>query len=172
MTRTRIGRAGAAVLATVGVLSVAVPAGADSPTPRCTTGVLSLSHTRHDIGAGNGVEQIVFTNTGSASCELTGFPGVAYVAKSGTQLGAAADREGSSHGAVVLAPGHQARARLEFINNVSAVRGCYHEAQWAHAVGLRVYPPGSASAMFLRDPHPACKSQKVHLLRVRSVRAS
>ncbi|MDQ1696657.1 MAG: hypothetical protein QOJ03_2010 [Frankiaceae bacterium] len=172
MTTNRIGRVGIAALVAAGTFAVAAPADAGSTVSRCTTGVLALSHTRQDIGAGNGVEFIVFTNKGAKTCELTGFPGVAYVAKSGAQLGAAADREGASHGQILIAPGHKARARFEFINNVGAVPGCYHHRQQAQAVGLRVYPPGSASAMFVRDPHPACRSMSVHLLHIRSVRAS
>jgi hypothetical protein len=132
--------------------------------------MLSLSHTRQHIGAGNGFEQLVFTNTGAQSCEIGGFPGAAYVAKSAKQLSAAADRTGSSYGPVVLAPGGKARARLDFINNVSAVPGCYHQRQQAEAVGLRVYPPGSTLAMFVRDRHPACKRSTVHLLHIHAVR--
>lgn len=169
MSWSRISLVSGAVIALAGGL-VTVTA-ANAGTPRCTTSVLALSHTRHDIGAGNGVEDIVFTNRGSATCVLGGFPGVAYVAKSGKQLGAAADRAGSSHGAIVLPPGGRARARLGFINNVSAVPGCYHPYQQAPAVGLRVYPPGSTLAMFLRDPHPGCKSGKVHLLHIYAVRS-
>src|SRR3954462_10916309 len=82
---------------------VPAPALAGSAAPRCTTGVLSLSHTRHDVGAGNGVEDLVFTNTGEQSCSLGGFPGVAYVGRSGRQLGSAADREGDSNGTITLA---------------------------------------------------------------------
>jgi hypothetical protein len=146
------------------------PTASAAAAPRCTTGVLSLTHTRHDIGAGNGVEDLVFTNTGGGACVLGGFPGVAYVARSGRQLGAAADRDGSTNGAITLAPGERTRARLHFINNVSAVPGCYHPDQQAQAVGLRVYPPGSSYAMFVRDRHPACKRARVHLLRIEAVR--
>lgn len=156
----------------VATASAAVPSPAlgASSTPRCTTSVLSLTHTRHDVGAGNGVERLVFTNTGTKPCSLQGFPGVAYVAKSGAQLGAAADREGSSYGAVVLQPNAKASARLHFINNVSAVPHCYHPDQQRAAVGVRVYPPNSTLAMYVRDPHPACKSPKVHLLHIEAVR--
>ncbi|MDQ1706431.1 MAG: hypothetical protein QOF18_2797 [Frankiaceae bacterium] len=173
MISTRLGKASVAVLAAAGTLAVAIPAGADPATAasRCTTSVLSISHTRHDVGAGNGAEDIVFTNIGSKSCVLGGFPGAAYVAKSGKQLGAAADREGSTNGPITIAPGHKARARLTFINNVGAVPRCYHPYQQAQAAGERVYPPGSTSAMFLRDRHPACKNPKVHLLHIEAVRA-
>jgi hypothetical protein len=169
MTWTRLGAGAVAALAIAGLAGPSTVASAAGP-PRCTTGVLSLTHTRHDVGAGNGGERLVFTNTGSQSCVLGGFPGAAYVAKSGKQLGAAADRTGSTFGPVVLAPGGTARARLDFINNVSAVPGCYHPAQQAHAVGLRIYPPGSTLAMFVRDPHPACKRSSVHLLHIHAVR--
>lgn len=165
-------RAGAAVMTALVAAALGSPstvATAAGP-PRCTTSDLSLTHTRHDVGAGNGGERLVFTNTGSQSCVLGGFPGAAYVASSGRQLGAAADRSGSSFGPVVLAPGGTARARLDFINNVSAVPGCYHRRQQAEAVGLRVYPPGSTLAMFVRDPHPACKRSTVHLLHIHAVR--
>ncbi|MBV9293123.1 MAG: DUF4232 domain-containing protein, partial [Frankiales bacterium] len=80
-----------------------------------------------------------------------------------------ADRSGKSNGRITIAPGGAARAKVHYINNVSAVPGCYHPAQQAHAVGFRVYPPGSKSAMFLPDPHPACKSSTVHLIDVSAV---
>src|SRR4051812_48365648 len=156
MLTSRVGTAAAVANATGAVLATAVPAGAGNSLPRCTTRVLAASHTRHDIGAGNGAEDIVFTNTGRAACALQGFPGVSYVAKSARQLGAAADRQGSSYGRIRIAPGGHARARLFFVNNVSAVPGCYHPAQQATAAGLRVYPPGSTLAMYVPDRHPAC----------------
>src|SRR4051794_31950553 len=109
-------RAALAVLgATALTATTAATSVASSSVPRCTTGVLSLSHTRHDVGAGNGVEDLVFTNTGEQSCSLGGFPGVAYVGRSGRQLGAAADREGDSNGTITLAPGETTRAGLHFI---------------------------------------------------------
>ena len=169
MTWTRLGAGVAVAVSIAGLVGPSTVATAAGP-PRCTTGVLSLTHTRHDVGAGNGAERLVFTNTGTQSCVLGGFPGAAYVARSGKQLGAAADRTGSSYGTVVLEPGGKARARLDFINNVSAVPGCYHQRQQAEAVGLRVYPPGSTYAMFVRDRHPACKRSTVHLLHIHAVR--
>ena len=170
MRNTRLGAIAVIAMAAATSVSSGLPVASAGGAPRCTTGVLSLTHTRHDVGAGNGVEELVFTNRGSAGCVLGGFPGVVYVAGSGRQLGAAADREGSTHGAITLAPGERARARLGFINNVSAVPGCYHPDQQAQAVGLRVYPPGSTTAMFVRDLHPACKKAKVHLLHIEAVR--
>jgi hypothetical protein len=175
MIRTSLIRpavAAATLLAGVGMaLTTAAPAGA-GPTAahRCTTADLALHHTRHDLGAGQGYERIVFRNTSSSACYLSGFPGLSYVDKHGHQLGAPADRTGSSNGRITIAPGGAARAKVHFINNVSAVPGCYHQHQQAHAVGFRVYPPGSTLAMFLRDPHPACKSSKVHLVDTSAVR--
>jgi hypothetical protein len=171
MGRSGVGKVTAVVVAAAAVLATAGAAGAGSSLPRCTTRVLSATHTRHVIGAGNGAEQIVFTNIGRRACILGGFPGVSYVARSGRQLGAAADREGPSYGRVRLAPGGHARARLSFINNVSAVPGCYHPAQQATAAGLRVYPPGSTLAMYVPDRHPACTRASVHLLHIEAVRA-
>ena len=170
MRKIRLGAIAVIAMTAVTSVDVVVSSASAAAAPRCTTGVLSLAHTRHDVGAGNGVEKLVFTNTGTGACVLGGFPGVAYVARSGRQLGAAADREGSTHGAITLAPGERARARMHFINNVSAVPGCYHPDQQAQAVGLRVYPPGSSSAMFVHDRHPACKRARVHLLHIEVVR--
>ncbi len=160
-----------AVLATTaGSFAVDAATAATGSVPRCTTSDLSLSHTRQDIGAGNGVENLVFTNTSSHTCRLDGFPGVAYVGKSGKQIGAAADRMGSAYSAVLVSGG-KAHATLHFINNAGAVPGC-DMTTIRRTVGERVYPPNSTLAMFVRDPHYACTDKHAHLLQTESVRSS
>lgn len=156
-------------VATLGVTlaSTAPVTAAPSATARCTVSDLSLGHTRHDLGAGQGYEKLVFTNRSGHTCRLSGFPGVSYVDSQGHQLTQPADRDGTAHTAT-LAPGASAKALLHWINNVGAVPAC--QGNYTTAAGLRVYPPGSSTAMYLRDPHPACRNRSAHLLDVHSVR--
>jgi len=154
--------------ATAGSLALAAPASAASTVPRCTVSVLKLTHTAQDIGAGNGVEDLVFANKGKVSCYLDGHPGVSYVGAKGRQIGASATRLGTIH-KVILKPGARAVAQLHFVNIVSAEPGCETKAEQRMALGERVYPPGSTRALYTSDPHYACASTRVHLLRIGAV---
>ena len=146
----------------------ATAATAATSMPRCSTAVLSLSHTRHDVGAGQSYERLVLRNTGRRTCHLRGFPGVSYVVAAGRQVSAPASFTDQPRVTVLLAPGRSAYAVLHAVNIVDAVPDCTHLTQ---ALGLRVYPPGSRNAMYVIDPHPACTGTRVHLLDVGPVRA-
>src|SRR5438309_2387332 len=93
-------------------------AGTTSPPGRCTTSILSVHLGAADGAAGSTYEPLVFTNKGSATCTLNGYPGVSFVAPtSGKQVGAAASRN-PQHAAelVTLAPGATASALLQIAN--------------------------------------------------------
>lgn len=166
-TVTTTSLAGAAALA-----FALMPASASATTtavPRCSTAVLALRHTRPDHGAGQSYERLLLRNTGSRTCGLSGFPGVSYVAAAGRQVSASADWHGTAR-LVVLRPGRSAAALVHAINVVDAVRGCGRPSQQVTALGMRVYPPGSRTALYVADPHPACRSAAVHLLDVGPIR--
>ncbi len=163
---------GALLLPTSGWAATSPPAAAAWTTPRCTTYVLALSHTRHDLGAGQSYERLLLRNVGRRTCHLRGFPGVSYVVAGGRQVSAAASFTDERRVNVVLRPGRSASAVLHAINIVDAVPGCSQPAQQVRALGLRIYPPGSRLAMYVPHPHPACTSLTVHLLDVGPLRAS
>lgn len=167
-----VGALGAVLLPTAGGVATASPAAAAGTTPRCIASVLALSHTRHDLGAGQSYERLVLRNVGRHTCHLRGFPGVSYVVAAGRQVSAAASFTDQRRVTVVLPPGRSAFAVLHAINVVDAVPGCSQPAQQVRSLGLRVYPPGSSLAMYVPDPHPACTSPTAHLLDVGPLRAS
>lgn len=130
-------------------------------TPMCTTGGLSLRLGHRGSAAGSQYQPIVFTNTTQATCSLTGYPGVSFVAPStGHQVGAAASRN-PQHATttVMLAPGASASALLQIVDHAN-----YPPARCnaARVSGLRVYPPGNTAAAYVpfhRNAHTACSSQ-------------
>ena len=133
-----------------------VPSGdgaATGPT-RCTTGELSASLGGGDAGAGSVFRTLIFTNTGSRTCELRGFPGVSYVAgDDGHQVGPAADMSGERGAQVPIAPGATAVAQLRLVNVLN-----YDEAvcRPTPVRGLRIYPPGDTASLFVPMDGTGC----------------
>jgi hypothetical protein len=126
-----------------------VPSGDGAATgpQRCTTGELSASLGTGDAGAGSVFRPLIFTNTGSRTCELRGFPGVSYVAgDDGHQVGQAADMSGERGAQVPIAPGATAVAQLRMVNALN-----FDEAvcRPTPVRGLRVYPPGDTASLFV-----------------------
>ncbi|HET7358098.1 MAG TPA: DUF4232 domain-containing protein [Nocardioidaceae bacterium] len=134
----------------------------------CGTEVLTVSLKPGGVAAGSTYQRLVFTNTGNADCSLTGFPGVSYVTgRDGSQVGAAAERMGSSR-TVSLSPGGSAVAVVQ-----SSDARNYPEDQCRQtpAAGMRVYPPNQTASVFVRDRALACADPSVRVLHVGSVRA-
>lgn len=137
-------------------------------TDPCVTEQLSVSLNPGGVAAGSTYQRLVFTNTGNADCSLTGFPGVSYVTgRDGSQVGAAAERMGSSR-TVSLSPGGSAVAVVQ-----SSDARNYPEDQCRQtpAAGMRVYPPNQTASVFVRDRALACADPSVRVLHVGSVRA-
>ncbi len=109
-------------------------------------------------GAGAGMSQdhigLQFTNTGTKSCTLDGYPGISWVAgDDGHQVGAAATRQkddsGSAEQVITLAPGALASAPLDIID---AAVFTPSQCKPVPVRGLRVYPPNETNALFLSMP--------------------
>ncbi|GAA4853014.1 hypothetical protein GCM10023201_52890 [Actinomycetospora corticicola] len=96
----------------------------------------------------------MFTNSGSTTCRLRGFPGVSFVAgDDGHQVGPAAAEDGARAGEVDLAPGRSAHALVRITDsrnddNATCVPTTVR--------GLRIYPPGDTAAAFVAAPQTAC----------------
>jgi hypothetical protein len=93
-------------------------------------------------------------NIGSSSCTVYGYPGVSWVAGAdGHQVGAAAQRQsdnsGSAEQTVTLAPGALASAPLDMVDAAVIPSS---ECKPVAVLGLRVYPPGETTALFLPLP--------------------
>lgn len=134
----------------------APPAQDPSPAgvPRCTTAELAAALGAADAGAGSVYRPIVFTNTGTRTCELRGFPGVSYVAgEDGHQVGGAAIMSGERSGEVVIPVGHTAVAPLQLVNvdNYDAAACSPTPVR-----GLRIYPPGDTASLFVPMEGTGC----------------
>ena len=135
----------------------------------CLTSSLSLHLGNRGGAAGSVYQPIVFTNTGSGTCTLLGYPGVAFVTQdTGHQVGAAASRN-PQHAptTVTLAAGASASALLQIVNAANYPAARCHPTTVA---GLRVYPPGSTRAAYLPfdSATTACTTQ-VNQLTVEAV---
>ncbi len=153
------------------------PTGTGStPTPsslrvaRCTADHLTGTLTEGEGGgAGSTFPFLVLENTGSAPCQLQGWPGVSFVGGSdGTQLGAAATFDRSSpHATVTLLPNGHAHAPLRI---GQAANYPTSTCKPRKADGLRVYVPGETHAIFVKASGlTACTSTKVQLLQTQAI---
>lgn len=154
--RTGLGSTAAAAARSATALG-ADPAGAAAP---CRTSWLRIARSGADVGAGQYFTRLVFTNAARRACTLTGYPGVSYVAAGGVRSGNAARRSPGRAVTVLLAPGGTASAVLHDSNGP----GGYAPAQCrpALAEGLRVYPPGQRTALFLPWRTRHCAGPGVH----------
>lgn len=139
-----------------------------APQP-CATDQLTAALGQGGGGAaGHSLPTIDLTNASDTTCTLTGYPGVSFVGDdNGTQLGAAATRDGSGPAAttVTLDPGAAASAQLDITRAEN-----YSEADCAPqpADGLRIYPPDQDEALFVAtDGYTACANDQIVLISVR-----
>ena len=112
--------------------------------------------------AGSVYRSLVLTNASDRECTVQGFPGVSFVDASGTQIGAAADRDGSAAALVTLAPGASAAATLRQVNAQNYGADC----ELTPSAGLRVYPPGATDSLVLPQEIPACSAASIGLMTV------
>ncbi|WP_435178025.1 DUF4232 domain-containing protein [Actinacidiphila sp. bgisy145] len=108
-------------------------------TPMCTAAQLSASLGGSDAGAGNLYRYLVITNTGTASCHVTGYPGLSMLDANGTQIGRPATRRTLDYSPVVLAPGGAASATIHTVDQQGT---CL-----ATSARLKMYPPGSKASL-------------------------
>jgi hypothetical protein len=120
---------------------------------------LSLRLGEGGAAAGTAYQPIVLTNHGSSTCALRGYPGVAFVASTGGQVGSAASRNPQQPVTTILiASGSSASALLGIADHQNFPPGeCL-----SHPVsGLRIYPPGNTAAAYvpLKTASAACSTQ-------------
>lgn len=119
----------------------------------CTDAELDVTLGQVNGAAGSTELTLIFTNTGSHTCTLDGFPGVSYVSgPDGTEVGAAATGNGSGS-AVSLVPGSTGTAvvRATNVENYPA-----DHCGITDVAGLRVYPPNAYDGVFLAYPTQGC----------------
>jgi hypothetical protein len=133
---------------------------AASGSAECLADDLKVTIAAGSGAAGSIYYPLEFTNTGSASCTMYGYPGVAFVTKAGgtaaggTVLGEPAFRNAAfAPKLVTLAPGATGHASLQ----VQAAQN-YPVATCKPVTGhwLQVYPPGSTAAEYVRFTAVTC----------------
>ena len=174
--------AGAAVVAAAGCgigSSSSAPSAAGSPSSSgpaaagpaaCVTRDLQAKVANAEGAAGSVYQNIDFTNVGSTTCSLYGYPGVSL----GTglpfkQTGAAASRSTTASPAVVtLSPGQTANALLRVTQALN-----YPPAKCAptKTAYLQIFPPNQTTAIYLAYAATGCTSTSVNLLTIGVVQA-
>lgn len=156
-TATTTATTTATVTATPSLSRVTSPAGS---APTCPTGQLSVRLGNGGAAAGTAYRPIVFTNHGSSSCALRGYPGVAFVAPAtGGQVGSAALHNPQQPvTTILLAPASSASALL----GIGTYQNYPPKQCLSHPVsGLRIYPPGNTATAYVpfKTASAACSTQ-------------
>ena len=138
------------------------PASVDpnAPAGQCADDALKVEVQYVDAGAGSTDYDVVFTNTGSGSCELRGAPGVSVIDASGVQLGEAAGRQGDDDPpTLTLEPGASVAAPLNAVN-IDPDGGPLDDCPVVQGTDYLVYPPHSFTGFTVStgEPVPACES--------------
>lgn len=155
---TSFASAGSASSAAVNQNAGGGPPGCASRDLKATVGIAQ--------GAAGSVYQVIdFTNIGTSSCSLYGYPGVALAGGSPvTQIGAPASRSTASTPKLVsLAAGASANALVQITDaqNYPTSR-CGPTA----STYLQIYPPNQTTPIYLAYKSMGCSSTKVKLLTV------
>lgn len=159
-TSLSLAAAGIAAAAALVVPGSFAPAHA-ATTPRCGNADLKASYHYDGAGMSHTYWKLAITNVSDHSCRTGGFGGVSFVGHGdGTQVGAAADREGTA-ASYVLRPGQRLVSAVSQTSTGPYDRGYCRPV---HVDGFRVYVPNATRSQFLAVPGTACSNSRVHLL--------
>lgn len=167
--------AGVAALAAAGggvaagaTVSDTAAAKAPAAVAACATSQLQLWYGQPASGtAGSVYFPLEFSNTGSTSCVLDGYPGVSGVGDGGVQLGSSATwNPVITPSAVTLAPGGTAHVilRVTDVGNYPA-----STCEPTQAIGLRIYPPNQTASVVVSYSFEACAKAGDNYLAVDAV---
>ncbi len=133
--------------------------------PECKQADLTVSATGTDGGSGHRLVVLVFTNSGSRTCSMYGYPGVAALDADGKQVAQAKrTRSGYMGGlrgtqlpTVVLPPGHAASAGVEALGfNASDGSAC------TAYQGLLVTAPDDTASTRVPWGNDGCSALEIH----------
>lgn len=129
--------------------------------PQCRNADLK-AHYRYDgAGMSHTYWKLVLKNVSTHACRTGGFGGLSFVGHgNGTQVGAAADRVGTSQSYVVQ-PGQRLSSAVSQTST-----GPYDRSYCrpVHVDGFRVYVPNATRSQFIAKAGTACSNTAVHLL--------
>lgn len=135
--------------------------------PACATSQLTTTAANFDSGAGHTRFQLVFENTGTAPCTLTGYPGVSFVQIHNYQLGKAASRIPGAIRIVTLIPHARAYAEVQSSNGSAGYAS--GQCQVTTVPTLRVFPPNQRESSNLPWNRQECVGSTVQNLEVAPV---
>lgn len=165
-----LGVVGGAALTAAALVGPAGSAGAvgDSTVATCTNADLAASYHAGGAAMSHRYGRIVLRNVSDHSCSTGGYGGLSYVGGGdGTQVGAAADRDGGTVRTFVLDPGDKAASRVEeTVAGVYPRRTCHPR----HVDGFRVYVPNATRSQFVEHVTTGCANAHVHLISHRPFR--
>ncbi|MGH3149299.1 MAG: DUF4232 domain-containing protein [Streptosporangiaceae bacterium] len=135
----------------------------------CATSSLKVSLGLGQGYAGGVYENIVFTNTSSASCTLYGYPGVSLASGPPyAQIGLAAKRDATTPVKLItLAPGGAANALLQIVDALNFPTATCGPTK---ATAIRVYPPNQTASVIIPTTSEAC-AEPVQTLFISAVQA-
>ncbi len=153
------------------------PASSSPPTSpaapaACATASLRVTVGQAGAAAGTGFAHVEFTNTGSATCFLVGYPGVSLVSagsNAGSQIGADAKRDKTVPSRVVtLQPGMTAHALLAIVDafNYPSATCQPVKAHW-----LKVFPPDQTVAAYVKFTTETCASTSLPTMRIQRIQS-
>jgi len=126
--------------------------------PVCAPEDLKVSFGTTGLDASHVNAYLVFTNTSSATCTLSGYPTVRYVTRGGATIGNPSSPAPAAHGTVALARDDTAHALLR-----TSVPGVWPPTRCkaVKAFGIRVFPPGSTHSRLLHFPGSVCSGTTI-----------
>jgi len=138
--------------------------------PACATRDLKATVGVAQGAAGSVYQVIDFTNIGTASCSLYGYPGVALAGGSPvTQIGAAASRSTQTAASLVtLTAGATGNVLLRITQAENYPSATCNPVASTY---LQIYPPNQTTPIYLAYKSTGCSSSKVNLLTVSVVQA-
>jgi hypothetical protein len=146
------------------------PNTASGGAPGCATRDLKATVGIAQGAAGSVYQVIDFTNIGTASCSLYGYPGIALAGGSPvTQIGAAASRSPQAGPALVtLKPGAVANTLLRI---TQAQNYPTSKCSPMASTYLQIYPPNQTTPIYLGYKSTGCSATGVNLLTVSVVQS-
>ena len=150
--------------------SAAVNPNVPSGPPGCATRDLKATVGVAQGAAGSVYQVIDFTNIGTASCSLYGYPGIALAGGSPvTQIGMAASRSPQAGPALVtLKPGAVANTLLRI---TQAQNYPTSKCSPMASTYLQIYPPNQTTPIYLGYKSTGCSATGVNLLTVSVVQS-
>lgn len=163
-TAGSVTRASASSAAVSSATSTSAGAGAAAVSNSCAGGALSVQETSPDSSLGHRAYVFVFTNKGSKTCTVSGYPGAAVAGTSGkVVLNAQRSLVGYEGGVtkvttVTLAPGASASAVIEWDVSGPAGSAC-PGAAGGH---LLITPPNTTTTSKFALPNDLCGDFQTH----------